>query len=74
MINQDKIIADYVRSKYPHLLRTTDFAFYKIGRVISQTFQILSGGNGEVTIIDKRDDSVSDDQKQEHLSEDQQGQ
>lgn len=33
-MNENDIIAEYIKSKYPELLYTTDFALYKLGKGI----------------------------------------
>lgn len=40
-MNEDKIIADYIRTRYPQMLCTTDFTMYKFGAQVGSAFRCL---------------------------------
>ena len=35
-MNENDLIAEYIKERYPEILQTMDFAFFKLGKVISK--------------------------------------
>lgn len=43
-MNEDKIIADYIRDRFPQMLNTSDFAMYKFGRQVGNAINCFTEG------------------------------
>lgn len=41
-MSENDVIAEYIKNKYPEMLHTADFAFYKIGVVCRETLISVS--------------------------------
>lgn len=47
MKSENDILADYVRQNYPHIVNTTDYAFYRMGvRIGEATTAVIDGIRG----------------------------
>ncbi len=56
-MNDDKLIADYIRDRYPEMLTTLDFAFYRIGHALRSFADNFAAGFRAATLREEDEDN-----------------
>lgn len=55
-MNDDRLIADYIRDRYPEMLTTLDFAFYRIGHALRSFADNFAAGFKAATTLREEDE------------------
>ena len=50
--NDNEIIAAYVKERYPEILKTSDFALYKIGKRCNMFVTALADAFKKINVVD----------------------
>ena len=51
-INESEIIAAYVKERFPEMLRTSDFALYKMGKICNMFVTALADAFKKINVVD----------------------
>ena len=51
-INESEIIAEYVKERFPEMLKTSDFALYKIGKKCNMFVTALADSFKKINVVD----------------------
>lgn len=51
-INESEIIAEYVKERFPEMLKTSDFALYKMGKRCNMFVTALADALKKINVVD----------------------